>query len=256
MTFLECCPKIQLHGVDITGKEIVIAAEKANEYLVKLHTLFSEMDFNLFVALGQRNLSGVIGEIFSRFLSGGNDRLENNPHPDGRPDVLCIPNEEVRDYLRSCYITIDDKKIPSRSMLAPFRYGGLEVKCTIGDPVSNYKEKLRLDHGIDGFEIGFSRVDYLQNLNWWAHHTKSTHLLGLYYDFSEAQGGVPQIRAGFFGVLGPNNWTKVSTGNVENKKTSNTSLNKSGREIMKGNPVFVFDDPKYVSAFRRIGVAI
>jgi len=256
MAFKSYCRGIKTHDVSISIDEITTAADNTNKYLVKLDALFSEIGFNLFTILGQRNISGVIGEIFSRFLVMGNDLLESNPHPDGRPDVLCVPNNKIKDYLQTCYRSIDGKEIPMRSMLAPFKYGGIEIKCTIGDPVSGYKRLIKENASVNDFYIGFPRIDYIQNLNWWAHHTKSSHLLGLYYDYSKAHSGAPQIMAGFFGVLTTDDWTKVSTGNVENKKTSNTSLNKTGKDIMKQNPIFVVDNQVYISALRKIRVSI
>jgi hypothetical protein len=256
MAYIACCKEISVYGVKLPVDEIIAAVENTNEYLVRLNALFSEIGFNLFTVLGQRNISGVIGEIYSQFLAAGNKYLVNNPHPDGRPDVLCVPNKEVSEYLKTCFISVGGKRIPSKSMLAPFKYGGIEIKCTIGDPVSGYKKLLRKKYKIDDFYIGFPRVEFLSNLNWWAHHTKSSHMLGLYYDFSENHAGVPQIMAGFFGVLTEDNWTKVSTGNVEHKKTSNTSLNKTGKEIMKSHPVFVVNDKRYIEALRNIGVRI
>lgn len=256
MQFKTCCHGITVNGVNISATEIINAAENTNEYLVRLNALFGEIGFNLFMVLGQRNISGVIGEIFSQFLAAGDDLLVNNPHPDGRPDVLCVPDEEVSKYLDTCFIVIRGKRIPLKTMLAPFKYGGVEVKCTIGNPVQSYKEKLQEDYGIGEFYIGFPRVEYLSNLNWWAHHTKSSKMLGLYYDFSKDHSGVPQLMAGFFGVLTEDNWTKVSTGDVDHKKTSNTSLNNTGKAIMKSQPVFVIADKRYITALKNIGAAL
>lgn len=256
MAIKACCKGIRVYDVFISAAEIINAANSTNVYLIKLNSVFSEMGFNLFAILGQRNISGVIGEIFSHFLAAGNDMLVNNPHPDGRPDVLCVPNKKVGEYLESCFTLIGGKRIPLKTKLAPFEFGGLEVKCTIGDPIPGYKEKLQKDHHINDFSIGFSRIEYLSNLNWWAHHTKSSRMLGLYYDYSKNHGGVPQLMAGFFGELGAENWTKVSTGNIDHKKTSNTSLNSVGKAIMKSHPVFVVDNDYYIGALKNIGVAL
>jgi len=248
VNFTRYCQGILITGIKIPITSIITAAENANDYIKNLDRLFHEIGFSLFEVLGQRNLSGVIGEIFSRFLTKDNKQLLVNPHPDGRPDILCVSNKRVNDYLQTCFNLVDGKKIPIRSMLAPFKFGGLEVKCTIGDQNPPKNSDI-----FNGFYIGLPRVEYLSSLNWWAHHSKSSSLLGLYYDYSEKHNGIPQIMAGFFGELGVENWTKLSLGRAENKKTSNTSLNKSGKRIMMNNLLFIINEPKYISALKNIG---
>lgn len=254
--FVENQVKIDFDHTSIPVSQIIEAVVDTNNYLISLDELFRKIGFNLFITLGQRNLSGVIGEIFSRFLAAKQNNLVNNPHADGRPDILNLDTEEIFRYYESCFNNVGEKRMPIKNMLAPFKYGGLEVKCTIGDPITKYKKMLESKLGKSDFEIGIPRIEYLSNLNWWAHHTKSSNLLGLYYDYYEEYDYLPQILAGFYGNLNADDWRKVSIGKAENKKTSNTSLNILGKAKMKKNCLFYINDEIYITQLRSIDITI
>lgn len=234
--------------------EVVV---EANNYIIELNKLFKEIDFDLFEALGQRNLSGVIGEIFSRFFVNKFNDFIINPHPDGRPDILHLSNENIHNYYhKQCFTNIDGKSIPIKSKLSPFPYDGIETKCTIGSPKNNYKLQLENNTGKKNFEIGMPRIDYLSDLIWWAHHTHSRNLFGLYYDYYQEEANLPQILAVFYSDLHVDSWAKVSLGNPDSKKTSNTSLNSSGKNKMKQNCLLVIDNIKYIENLKSIGVLL
>ena len=59
-----------------------------------------------------------------------------------------------------------------------------------------------------------------------------------------------------YSTLTETDWNKVSTGNPNNKKTSNTSLNKSGLQKMKNNCLFCCSDDEYIAQLKAIKIAI
>src|SRR5690606_20381185 len=119
--------------------------------------------------------------------------------------------------------------IPNKRYLAPFSYGGLEVKSTIGTPINNYVKRLRIELGIDEFYVGIPRIDYLYSINYWGHHAGCDNLVGVYYDYCEKMDGSPQIMAVMHAVLDPDaDWNQLSIGKPGSKKTSNTALSASG----------------------------
>ncbi|SFQ37362.1 hypothetical protein SAMN05421670_1811 [Psychrobacillus psychrotolerans] len=244
---------------DIEIQDVIDAVSETNNYLLTLSELFIELDFDLFEVLGQRNLSGLIGEIFSVFLAKKSNFLLNNPHPDGRPDIIFCRNDVELDYFtKGCFIDVGDRKFPLKSALAPYLYGGIEVKCTIGDPIKEYRKTIREEYNNvkENFELYMPRVKYLKDLNWWAHHTHSSNLLGLYYDYYSKSNNLPQILAVFNSELVQTDWNKVSTGSSLGKKTSNTSLNKTGKQKMKTSCLCVIEDEIYIEKLQSIKVTI
>jgi len=249
-----------------TGKKIIISPAdvikiviRANSYLHTLDDLFSELNFGIYRTLGQRNLSGFIGEVFASFFALEIDGFVTNPHADGRPDLLDVSSKEALEHFRlKCFDQSDDGVLtPNRSYLAPFKYGGIESKSTIGNPVSNYRARLQRELGKSEFFVGLPRVNYLNSITFWGHHTGCENLIGLYYDYCDELGGTPQIMAVMHAELVPaEDWSKVSIGKTGSKKTSNTSLSLSGREKILKNPVVVRKHPVYLSKLRQIGLKI
>jgi hypothetical protein len=79
----------------------------------------------------------------------------------------------------------------------------------------------------------------------------------LYYDYSTELKGTPQIMAVLHSELNPLvDWSTVSIGKIDSKKTSNTSLNASGRAKIMNNPVVVRNNSQYIEKLRQIGVKI
>jgi len=249
-----------------TGKRITIPTAdvikivvKANNYLRVLKDLFRELNFDVYTTLGQRNLSGFIGEVFSRVFAAEVDGFAVNPHADGRPDLLDVSAKEAFEHLRlKCFSRSEYGSLaPNKSLLAPFKYGGIEVKATIGNPLNDYRARLKKDLGLNSFYVGLSRVNYLNSITYWGHHTDCENLIGLYYDYYAELGGAPQIVAVLHAELIPSqDWSKVSIGKIGSKKTSNTSLSSSGIEKIMKNPVVVRNHPLYLSKLRQIGLKI
>lgn len=231
--------------------EVVI---EANIYIIHLSNLFKEKNLDFFEVLGQRNLSGLVGEIFSRFFCKKFNPFVNNPHPDGRPDIIYLANKEIEDYYyKECFISSSK---PIKSKLSPFPYDGIEVKCTIGNHKNNYNRQLEIETGSKVFDIGIPRINYLSDLVWWAHHTHSKSLIGLYYDYYSEENYAPQILAVFYSNLNKNDWTNLSVGKANSKKTSNTSLNKEGKEKMKQNCLLTINNELYIDKFIEIGIPL
>lgn len=248
---------VNFHGTSVKTERIVSCAEHANHYLESLYKMFAELNFNLFEVLGQRNLSGLIGEIFSRYFCNEFDFCVLNPHPDGRPDILNIKDSSIRKYfLEDCFTTEGDKKLPIKNKLSPFPHGGIEVKCTIGSPKANYKKELFKNTGLNEFALGIPRIEYLDSFNYWAHHRHSSNLLSLYYDYSDKKSGIPQIMAIFLVALNEEDWNVVSLGKSTAKKTSNTSLNKTGRNKLYSSCLAVIDDERYIKKFEQVGIEL
>ena len=222
---------------------LMTAIEKTNAYLVKLPSEFKLDGKAFYTILNQRNLSGFVGEILKHAIVALDPRFCTNPHPDGRPDLLNLSLAHVRaHFLAECFEPIT--KAPLRAKLAPFEHGGVEIKCTIGK-LNNASEK----------PIGVSRANEVTGLTYWAHHAHECDLLGIYYDFCAECEGSPQIKAAFFTSVSQADWHKVSVGNPDKKKTSNTSLRASGIEKLYASLILYDDRKPYTRMLDRLGIA-
>jgi hypothetical protein len=106
-----------------------------------------------------------------------------------------------------------------------------------------------------GFEVGMPRVGGLRSITYWAHHTHSENLIGLYYDFVEARRGMPQVLAVMHAELDCKvDWRRVSVGKAGSKKTSNTCLTSCGRAKLQGGVVTIVNDARYQDALRGCGL--
>ena len=159
-----CFPQVE---IDI--KQIVRCLHKTNAYIKELDSLFTELRFDVFLRLGQRNISGFLGEIFSRFLCLELTEFVPNPHPDGRPDVLFLGQAGAKKfYHENCLETRGERSVPVKANLTPFRFGGIEIKSTIGRQVAR-KKRLKSEDGENGeFQIGVPRIKYFTGLTYWA----------------------------------------------------------------------------------------
>lgn len=256
MNFINTEKNFIISETVITSETLINAAKRTNAYLVALSNMFSELHFDIFYSLGQRNLSGFIGEVYKSILSDQVKPFEPNPHPDGRPDILSLDTQRLLTYYQKCFELKNGRPIPLKSSFSPFKFGGLEVKCCIGESSDKQKKSYSLEHDGNGFDLYCPRVGYINNINWWAHHANSTALLGLYYDYYSQNSNIPQVLAGFYSALSSDDWQKVSVGKAESKKTSNTSLNKTGKQKMKSNCVFYCSDPEYVEQFKKMKISL
>lgn len=245
---------ISVGSINIPSSALISVANETNDYIIKLTGLFSQLNFDIFYSLGQRNISGFIGEIYKNILASKYKELMPNPHSDGSPDILLLDTQESVDYfVHDCFFETDNhRRIPKKDRLTPYLYGGIEVKCSIGSP-DNKKYARATGHT---FQLYEPRVGYNKGITWWAHHSNSSNLLGLYYDYYAKARNIPQIIAGFYSELTQDDWNAVSTGDPNHKKTSNTSLNKDGLSKMKGNCLFYCTDTEYVNQLKSINVTL
>lgn len=255
MEFNDYNKTIQIGELSLSSADLIKAANDTNEYIIKLVSTFNDLGFDLFYSLGQRNISGFIGEIYKHILSANINSLIPNPHPDGRPDVLSLDTDEIKNYYQTCFSNVNGRMVPIKDMFTPFKYDGLEVKCSIGNSGKAPTTRFIKDFG-HPFSLYEPRVGYLSGITWWAHHSSSSNLLGLYYDYYAPANGIPQIIAAMYSPLTDVDWNSVSTGNPNNKKTSNTSLNKYGLIKMKSNCIFCCSDENYIKQLRSIKVSI
>lgn len=255
MNYIDNKKSITIRDLNISSSELIAVADETNSYICNLVRIFGDIDFDIFYSLGQRNISGFIGEIYKNILAKNHPELSPNPHPDGRPDILALDSPESIEYFKTCFAEVNGRQIPVKDMLSPYKYGGIEVKCSIGSSGKSQTTKYiaKFGHAFDLYE---PRVGHLNGITWWAHHSSSNNLLGLYYDYYAPQNGTPQILAALYAELNSDDWNAVSHGNPNNKKTSNTSLNKQGLMKMKSHCMFSIADDNYLEQLRSIGFNI
>lgn len=209
MDFTDCHKSIRVRNLVVNSSDLICAATETNYYIEQLTQILNDLGFDIFVSLGQRNISGFIGEIFKNMLANRLDGLITNPHPDGRPDILAVETDEIKRYYSICFETINGSSVPIKDMLTPFRYGGIEIKCSIGSTSKSLSDRYYQLYG-HGFDLYDPRVGFVDGITWWAHHNSATNLLGLYYDYYAAKHGIPQIISGFYAELLPEDWNSVS----------------------------------------------
>lgn len=213
---------------------------ECDEFLARVPGLFGLDAVGFCETLSHRNVSGFVGEVFKHSLSRETSGLVLNPHPDGRPDLLDVKEKRIADYFWN--VCHDVGGAPLRSRLAPFAYGGIEVKATLGEA----RQGVRMP------PVGESRASQVVGINFWAHHAHACRLLGLYYDFCDKRGGAPQVKAIFLANIDVEDWNRVSRGSASRKKTSNTSLNANGKAKLKSGLVAFDSAEPYRSVVRRL----
>lgn len=244
--------------VSIPPESIIEVIVNTNEYLSH-PTFFADAEFEFYETIGQRNLSGFIGEVFVKFFEQTVDGYTLNPHADGRPDILDLSTDEAAAYYeRECFKPGKRRQLPVRKNLAPFKFGGLEVKATIGDPVAKKaKERLFKERNVSGFSVGMPRIDFLKSFTYWGHHTSCENLIGLYYDYVPELESSPQVMLAMHAELDAKlGWGKVSLGRSTSKKTSNTSVTKTARQSLYRNVVAVTAESRYLERLREVGLSV
>ncbi len=224
-----------------SNQQIQDATYWTNKYLAELPGQFDSTVVNFYTTLNQRNLSGFVGEVYKHVLHALCPAFVPNPHPDGRPDMLNLGNPLAKSYFElECFD--QTTRAPLREFLAPFKFGGVEIKSSIG----NTRKAGEL-------EIGQSRSQLIHGLNYWAHHAHACTLLGIYYDYCAKVSNSPQIKGLVYCDILGSDWNKVSIGNPDRKKTSNTSLNKFGVAKLKKSLIMHSSEQAYIETFSRLG---
>lgn len=225
--------------VVLTTQEVVDAINFANNALLKLNEVTQEFDINIFETLGMRNLSGMVGEYFSRSIMRlSNGRLQSNLHQDGYPDLVLTDTQEKKEYFKTLYTIANGKKYPiSKEVFSPYKYGGIEIKATCGStPPANLVPKPL---------VGEQRVTLVNSFDWKAHHRTTNHLLAILWDFID---GNPTIVACFFqDNLEIEDWGRIVQPHEGGGRTTSVSImQKSGIKKMCEGWVAVLDDPQYI----------
>lgn len=250
---------LNINGLCVSSQSVIHATEKTNQYLNKISEYFIDLDIEIFHILGQRNISGFIGEVFSKFLEKEIVDLKSNPHQDGRPDLINLSTLESKSFFSKSFVH-DNKNNPIKGNFTPYPFGGLEVKCSIGDLRSMKKEVkskiLQNKYGVDEIDINIPRIDFFSGINYWAHHQDCSDLLGLYYDYYGKSKFNPQIISVFYAKLEREDWYDLSIGKEGSKKTSNTSLRPSGKDKIKRGMISIIDDEYYIEALKSRGYCL
>ena len=106
--------KIQLNNETVLSHEDIInAILLCNQGLKQISESASSYDINVFEALGMRNLSGFVGEVFvSNLQTVSKSSFIKNPHQDGYPDLLLTNTEDRKLYFNTIIDIIDNKVYP------------------------------------------------------------------------------------------------------------------------------------------------
>ena len=98
-------------GYVLENQSIINAINFCNDAISNLYEMNIKFNINIFEILGMRNLSGFVGEYFSKSVAiNSNDDLTSNMHQDGYPDLLLINTTEKKEYLKKLYIEENGKK--------------------------------------------------------------------------------------------------------------------------------------------------
>jgi hypothetical protein len=249
---------IIFEGIEINSKKLLSAVVSSNNYIHEILYKFNELNIDFLESLGQRNLSGVIGEIFKHFLVRELKEFMLNPHSDGQPDLIFLNDNEKLSYYEKCFLKIGSKTLPIKDRFSPFKYGGIEVKCTIG--THRFSSADLISRNNTPFKSNESRINYLKDFTYVSHHRKTVDLVGLYYDYYEDAGFIPQILGVFFAQIPKVDWTEMTLPkeNIKTLKTSKTTsftaLLPSGKKKLKDNSIILINNSNYIKRFKDIGI--
>ncbi|MGM9746015.1 MAG: hypothetical protein ACI30H_03550 [Paludibacteraceae bacterium] len=223
----------------LTSTDVVAAIKMANKALHNLNESTKEFEINIFETLCMRNLSGLVGEYFSRCImrvSKGN--LQVNLHQDGYPDLLLTNTMEKRRYFTTLYIEKNGRKYPKdKASFSPYKYGGIEIKACCGSTPSATITPKPL--------IGEQRIQLITSFDWKAHHRNTNNLLAVLWDFID---GYPFIVAAFYqNALTPDDWGKIVQPKENGGRTTSVSImGAKGIKKMCNNWIAVINDNKYI----------
>lgn len=228
-------------GYILDSNSVINAIEFCNDAIKELYTMTEKFDINIFEILGLRNLSGFVGEYFSKSIAfNSNNNLTSNLHQDGYPDLLLINTDEKKKYFKSLYTEIDGKKHPiSKEAFSPFKFGGIEIKATCGSVPCASKNYIKP-------AIGDKRINDLNGFDWKAHHRKTNCLLAVLWDFIDE---IPTIVACFYSnALNENDWGKITQPKDGGGRTTSVSIMKiTGIKKMCNGWLAVIDDNDYIN---------
>lgn len=189
----------------MTARDVEQAVHRTNSFFREVKDLEHVESVDLLKCMGLKNLSGAIGECFTRILTKIVPDICANPHPDGYPDILVL-DEVGRGHHDS------ETERVQKTQYSPFPTGGFEVKATCGDK------------GPRGSTLFYERRNSTR-LTWKAHHRQTNYLLGLHWDFIE---NYPTIVAVYYADdLVTEDWGPVVTPKENGSRTTSVSTMRS-----------------------------
>lgn len=222
-------------------ENIVDVINKANNGFTQLYNITKQFDINIYETLGTRNLSGFVGEHFSKcFRSCSDNNLVSNPHIDGYPDLLLNNTAEKKKFLLENIREDETGKIHpiNKEVFSPYRYGGIEVKATCGGARDGVK-----------LLVGEQRFPHVSTLGWKAHHANVNHLLAILWDFIDE---IPTIIACFYqDHLTSIDWREPYRPKGDSHGTNMVGMSTEGIHHLCSNWWAVIDDEMYIDCLSR-----
>lgn len=203
-------------GFVVNATHISQAVALSNESLLSLPQ-------GLYQSLDYKTTSAIVGSLFSNHLASITEGMVN-PIEKGHPDIIPL-----------------DGKMASEAELHNYPEG-IEIKCTIG----NIQKGANL-------RAGEKRIGKLTGISWQAHHREVHALLGLVWDFLQAQEHFlfPALAGVYYADdLTPDDWGQISGTTGRNTKV--TGMTRSGKRKMADGCLAVIDDPQYRTVYSRL----
>lgn len=246
---------------------IIRAAVQVNADCVKHHgcnaTLArSGKRLSMLSVHGKKAIGNFIGRLLAMNIADimrpdKANGLRENPKDYGCPDL--VPAEFVKKFeearkalenrTKSKKLSKAVLKVLLKTYWSRFRHGGIEIKLTCGQLVSQNHGRRKASFAPHG-EMPFDapRIDVLSAISWSAHHDGSSRILGLLWDYVR---GVPQIVAAFYaGDLTARDYGEQGNPTATDGHTTNqTKIKRQGKD--KFEFIFVLNDRRYVEAIRR-----
>ena len=203
-------------GFLVTSEHIEKASQQTNEFLTTLPlSLYSSVDY--------KTISSIIGAIFAQKLAVLVGAMVN-PIEKGHPDIvpsqaIGSTEEQLRNYPQ-----------------------GLEIKCTVG----NIKTGANL-------RAGQTRIADLTGLTWQAHHREVSALMGLVWDFVQANHVFcyPKLTGAFYSnQLIISDWGEISGTTGRNTKV--TGMSGTGKAKMGAGWVVLLDQVEYQRTYAKL----
>lgn len=203
-------------GFLVSAKQVLEAAELTNSILMDLPA-------GLYRSLDYKTTSAIVGSVFCDALASRTQGIVN-PIEKGHPDIIPkagekTTEEQLRNYPK-----------------------GLEVKCTVGN----------IEQGAN-LRAGEGRVGRLTGITWQAHHREVKELMGLVWDFVQAEERFcfPGLTAAFYANdLNREDWGEIS--GITGRNTKVTGMRASGKRKMGNGWVMLMDDPQYLAVYPRV----
>ena len=215
--------KYRLRTAFMIDAGFLIAARQIGECAELTNSILTDLPAGLYRSLDYKTISAIIGSVFCDALASRTEGIVN-PIEKGHPDIIPptgakATEEQLRNYPE-----------------------GLEVKCTVGN----------IEQGAN-LRAGEERVGSLTGITWQAHHREVKELMGLVWDFVQAEETFrfPGITAAFYADdLNRDDWGQISGTTGRNTKV--TGMRTSGKQKMGLGWLMLIDDSRYLATYSRV----